>query len=259
LRLATLKAAEVGDIPVLAGALADEYGGCVRFQDISRLGRTSMSRVRASLGNGIVEIAEGLGAPATATSLAVEGYRARLATYHRSNPLKPHAPRSVIRDVRLAPALAHHAETTLAAAGAVRLSAMHVALAGHEPSDHLTPENKARMETIALEIASGGLMPSRIDVLMRAPGDEDLLELLIEDRLVIRLFNVSLKQTILFHTEAVRDAARVLREGFPGQAAFTTGEARAALRTSRKYIVPLLEHFDAAGITLRKGNTRYIV
>jgi selenocysteine-specific elongation factor len=258
-RLATLKAAELGDVPTLAGALAKEQGGCVRLQDVSRLARASISQVRARLGGGIVEIAEGVAATAADAGLAEEGYRARLAAYHRANPLKPRALRTDIRDVRLAPALAHHAETALAAAGAVRLSGAYVALAGHEPSDHLTTNNKARMEAIARDLASEGLTPSGIDGVMRAPGDEDLIELLIETGTVIRLFNASLKQTLFFHAEAVRDAARVLRESFPGEAAFTTGEARAALRTSRKHIVPLLEHFDAAGITLRKGDTRYTV
>ncbi len=259
LRLATLVAAELGDVPTLTGALAKEQGGSVRLQDVSRLARASISQVRARLGDGIVEIADGVAASAADAALAVEGYRARLAAYHRANPLKPRAMRSDIRDVRLAPALAHHVETALAAAGSVRLSGAYVALAGHEPSDHLTPDNKARMEAMVRDLASEGLTPSGIDDVMRAPGDEDLIELLIEAGTVIRLFNVSLKQTILFHAEAVRDAARVLRESFPGEAAFTTGEARAALRTSRKYIVPLLEHFDAAGITLRKGDTRYTV
>ena len=259
MRLATLKAAELGDVSALAGALANEQGGCVGLQDVSRLARASISQVRARLGDGIVEIAEGVAATAADAGLAVEGYRARLAVYHRANPLKPRALRTDIRDLRLAPALVHHAETALTAAGAVRLSGAYVALAGHDPSDHLTPDNKARMEAIARDLASEGLTPSGIDDVMRAPGDEDLIELLIEAGTIIRLFNVSLKQTILFHAEAVLDAARVLRESFPGEAAFTTGEARAALRTSRKYIVPLLEHFDAAGITLRKGDTRYTV
>ena len=259
LRLATLKAAEPGDVPALAGALAEEHGGCVRLEDISRLARAPVSEVKARLGDGFVEIAEGVAAPAAAGGLAVEGYRARLAAYHRANPLKPRALRSDITDARLAPALAHHAETALAAAGTVRLSGAYTALAGHDPSDHLTPENEARMEALTRELASEGLAPSGIDGLMRAPGDEDLIALLIEAGTVIRLYNVSLKQTILLHAEAVRDAARVLRESFPGDAAFTTGEARVALRTSRKYIVPLLEHFDAAGITRRKGDTRYTV
>ena len=259
LRLATLKAAELGDISALASALAHEHGGCVRLQEISRLARASISHVQARLGDGIVEIAEGVAATAADAGRAMEGYRARLAAYHLANPLKPRAPRSDICDVRLAPALAHHAETVLAAAGAIRLSGTYVALTGHDPSDHLTPENRARMEEIALDLASDGLTPSGINVVMRAPGDDDLIELLIEAGTVIRLFNVSLKQTILFHARAVRDAARVLKESFPGETVFTTGEARAALRTSRKYIVPLLEHFDAAGITRRKGDTRYTV
>jgi selenocysteine-specific elongation factor len=96
-------------------------------------------------------------------------------------------------------------------------------------------------------------------VLVLEPGDEDLIELLIEAGSIVRLFNVSLKQTILISADVVGDAARILRESFPGEEAFTTSEARAALKTSRKYIVPLLEHFDAAGITRRTGDTRFMV
>lgn len=96
-------------------------------------------------------------------------------------------------------------------------------------------------------------------MLVLEPSDEDLFELLIEAGTVVRLFNVSLKQTILMSAEAVGDAARILRESFPGETSFTTSEARAVLKTSRKYIVPLLEQFDAAGITRRIGDTRFMV
>lgn len=259
LRIATLKAADIGDVLTLAAALADEASGSARLKDIARLARTTVSHARASLGDGFVEIAEGIVATSAAIDLAKHDYVTRLTAYHQANPLKLRALRSDIRDTRLAPALTDHAETSLAAIGAIRLSGTNVALATHDPSDHLTSEQKARMESLAGSLKSGGLVPPSLDVLIQAPADAALIELLIEAGTVIRLFNVSLNQTILLHAEAVRDAARVLGESFPGHSAFTTGEARAALKTSRKFIVPLLEHFDGAGITLRKGDTRRMV
>jgi selenocysteine-specific elongation factor len=50
-----------------------------------------------------------------------------------------------------------------------------------------------------------------------------------------------------------------LRAAFPTFQAFTTGEARTILNTTRKVIVPLLEHFDKTGITVRTGNLRQMV
>jgi selenocysteine-specific elongation factor len=259
LRIATLKAAEQRDVRALAAAVADEYAGSARLPDIARLARATVSDARASLGDGFVEIADGILSTAAATRLAKEGYMARLAACHEANPLKARALRSDVRDARLAPALTDHAETALVANGVIRMTGAYVALAAHAPSDHLTPEQKARMDSLAGDLESGGLAPPSLDVLIQASVGADLIELLIEAGTVVRLFNVSLKQTILLHVEAVSAAVHVLRASFPGESAFTTGEARAALKTSRKFIVPLLEHFDSAGITRRKGDTRYMV
>ncbi len=258
-RLATLKAAEQRDVRALAAALADEHAGVFRLQDLARLARASVPDVRARLGAGCLEIGDGIAVRAESAERAKEDYLARLAAYHQENPLKPRALRTAIRAAPLAPALIDYAEATLAAAGAIRLSNAYVALASHDPADHLTPEQTARMDMLSSQLKSGGLAPPGVDGLMLTVVDADLLDLLIESGIVVRLLNVSLKQTILFHADAMRDAARILRQRFPGEAAFTTGEARAALKTSRKYIVPLLEHFDTAGITRRTGDTRYLV
>ena len=56
----------------------------------------------------------------------------------------------------------------------------------------------------------------------------------------------------------IGQAQRTLAAAFPPPTAFTTSEARTALGTSRKFIVPLLEHLDALGMTLRDGDTRQI-
>lgn len=259
LRLTTLKTVEQRDLRALATALADEYAGIVCIHDFARLGRVPVSLVRSCLGDGFVEIAEGIVATTTTAGRAREGYLARLAAYHQANPLKLRALRSDIRDIRLVHALSDYVETTLANSGAIHLNGAYVALGAHKPSDHLTPAQAARMGTLADQLKSGGLAPAAHKTLVLEPHDEDLLELLIDAGSVVRLFNISLKQTILMSAEAVGDAVRILRESFPGEAPFTTSEARAVLKTSRKCIVPLLEQFDAAGITRRVGDTRFMV
>ena len=60
------------------------------------------------------------------------------------------------------------------------------------------------------------------------------------------------------HPCALDIALQVLRASFPPPQAFTTGAAREALATSRKFIVPVLEALDAQGETLRQGDLRQV-
>jgi selenocysteine-specific elongation factor len=53
----------------------------------------------------------------------------------------------------------------------------------------------------------------------------------------------------------VGQAAHILHTEY-GPAPFTTSQARDTLHTSRRVIVPLLEHFDTTGTTVRSGDLR---
>lgn len=259
LRLATLQAADRGDMPALAVSLAAEQGGAARLRDVARLARAPEASVQAGLGAAFTLIADGAVSPAAAVSQAKEAYLARLAAYHARHRLRPRAPVSEIRARHASPMLSAHVEDSLAAAGVIGLSGGYVALAAHNPSDHLTPDQAARMERLAGRLRAQGLTPPARAALIGAPEDAELLELLIGSGAVIALNNVSLKQRLCFHAEAVSSAVQMLRERFPGQTAFTTGAAREALKTTRRHVVPLLEYLDAEGITLRQGDTRRMV
>ena len=63
--------------------------------------------------------------------------------------------------------------------------------------------------------------------------------------------------TVWFATSAVDRAARVVAELLAKQPeGVTVADVRDALGVSRKYAVPLLAHFDAGGITRRRGDLR---
>ena len=259
LRLATLEAAYRGDTLTLAAALAAEQGGVARLADVCRLARAPETSVLASLGAAFTLIADGFVSPATVVAEARDAYLARLAAYHAEHRLRPRAPRSEIRGKQASSLLNVHVEENLTVAGAIRLSGGYVALVVHNASENLTPDQTARMDGFASQLKADGLRPSGTAALIESPEDAELLELLVENGAVIRLNNVSLRQTIWFHAETISSAIQTLRASFPGETAFTTGEAREALKTSRKHIVPLLEYLDAAGITQRQGDTRCMV
>jgi selenocysteine-specific elongation factor len=63
-------------------------------------------------------------------------------------------------------------------------------------------------------------------------------------------------ESIYFHSRAVEDARDRLGEHLKQKGAMTAAEAREILASTRKYIIPLLEHLDREGFTYRKGDIR---
>ena len=55
---------------------------------------------------------------------------------------------------------------------------------------------------------------------------------------------------------ALEAAVATLRRSFPGGRPFAAGEAKEALGTTRRTAIPLLEHLDRTGVTVRLGDLR---
>ncbi len=61
---------------------------------------------------------------------------------------------------------------------------------------------------------------------------------------------------LLFHTEVLSKAIQAITRHLQEHGRITVAEARDLLGSSRKYLVPLLEHMDKAGYTIRQGDYR---
>jgi len=134
-----------------------------------------------------------------------------------------------------------------------------VALAGHDPLTAMSGEALARLADIEAALRDGGVTPPGLAAPSDASAeDADLVGLLVWSGRAVSLRNVGLRQTLVFHAEALEAAIAALRAAFPPPRVFTTGEAREALGATRKFIVPVLEHFDAAGLTMRHGDVRQV-
>lgn len=258
-RLETLKSALCGDTSRIASALAREHLGIARIADICRLARSPAAKVRTELGATFVDVTDTLVAMSSTVEEVKESYIARLQSCHEACPLKPLAPRADMRVPHTAGELIAFVEALLVSEGKLVLSGSDVALLTHAPRNHLTAQLQERMASIIAKLKESVLAPPASDSLLVDPVDADLLALLIHEGTAIRLNNVSLKQSIVFHSDAIAAATRTLKSSYPGQTAFSTGEARATLKTTRKFIVPILEYFDALGITVRVGDIRYMV
>lgn len=255
-----LNAAASGDLEAIVDGLARLNGGTITLDDAARLSRRPSTDVREQLSATFEALAGGVLVARVEIRETERRYLERLAEAHGEAPTRTWVSVTAVR-ARLAPeassALVAHVERRLATSGAIRLSRSGVALAGHDPRAALSPAALARLDRIEQAYRSGGVTPpGRTELPDPSPDDPLLLDLLVDSGRLVSLRNVALRQTLVFHAEALSDASTALRATFPPPTGFTTGEARAALSTSRKFIVPMLEHLDTLGATLREGDFR---
>lgn len=259
---AVLTAAASGNLKLIAARLADRDLGIVSIAELARLSRRSSVAVDARLAADHEDLGDGRLAPRSAVADASQAYLDVLGEAHRKAPTRAWLSASAIRrdlKSRASPELAAYVERALGVVAAIRLQGGQVALAGHDPLAALSAKALERLRQIEAALIEGGLSPPDPALLPGANADSpELIQLLIgSDRAVI-LRNHALRQDLLFHLEPLRAARRALASAFPPPAEFTTGEARAALETSRKFIVPILEYFDTQGATVRRGDRRMV-
>lgn len=258
-----LEAARQGDMAGLAAALADHGRGAVDLEDLNRLAGLPPGALGELAGAGFEILESGHAAPARILDEAGGALLAAVSDTLARAPTRTAVPladlHAMLSDRFAAPLLDHAAQTLLEAN---RLAGDRTALSlpDRDPLSGLGEARRARLEKIERALREGGLAPPPLAELQGHKGrDADLVELLVASGRAIYLRNVSLKQTLLFHTGALADAQGRLAEAFPPPTEFTMAEARVALETTRKFAIPLLEHFDKVGRTRRSGDVRRLV
>ena len=256
---AALLAAVVGGRPAsIAVALAQATGGCADLDRLARIARASQAALVAELQDGFTQIDPQTLAPNAQVQEARAALLARLSRYHADHPLRLLAPRSIAAQRGLAPALQAYVEKVLTEEGVLRAGPAGLGLASHDPFGALEGRDRDRAAEIEEQFHAGGLAPPAVAEIAVTDRDGELIELLCHAGRLVRLHNVALDQWLIFQAGALAEAAQRLHAHFAPNASFTTSEARQALSTTRRVIVPVLEHFDACGITRRTGDLRTV-
>lgn len=178
-----------------------------------------------------------------------------LSRYHAEHPLRAGIDVSDARVIlsREAPALADpdlvdgllaHLVSTrrLAREGtAVRLPAHRPSTAGREDADRLVSA-----------VESGGATPPSVKELTSAGFGPELIRATCADGRLVRISaDIVVTPGFLARAEATIRS----RAAAPG---LTVSAFREAMGTSRKYALPILEYFDARGVTRRQGDFRMV-
>lgn len=193
------------------------------------------------------------------TALA-ERLLAMLTRFHREHPTRLGAPLALCRaglPVGVGESTFRFVLRELTKKRQITLHDGLASIAGFDPIALLDDEHRTMAANIEDRFRQGGTMPPDIgDVLQDDPRHERLLRLLIEQGRLLMIKGQQASQKIVFHPEVIMDISARMRQAFPPPKTFTVSDFRASLGTTRKFAVPLLEHFDRIAYTRRRGDTR---
>jgi len=174
-----------------------------------------------------------------------------LAKWHQENPLRQGMPREEVR-TRLLPNLGSRGFAALLEqllpGSEITLLGQELALAEHKVA--LSAE-QAQLQDKLLHVLRENLFspPERSELDKLGPV-APILKLLAQQGSIV------ITGGIVFAREAADEAETHLRRHFQQESQLTLAQFRDFLGTSRKYALPLLEYFDGAGITRRRGDVR---
>ncbi len=251
------------------------HGGSLEEKLVLKIERSGVRGISTSALNGWIqadqaEIAAALGAAGERKEVhlfenlflhrkAVEQVHQRIVAqldrFHRSNPLKPGMQKEELRtllnvDGRLFHHLLAMFPDITVERDMVRKKDFTVALSGAEAD--------ARGRIMKL-LKEGGFQPptrQEITAALKLGQKEasDMLGMLVRERAVVKI-----SETMYLHGEEYARLLALLKEFFSKKAEISVPEFKDLIGVSRKYALPLLEHLDAARVTIRIGDIRKIM
>jgi selenocysteine-specific elongation factor len=179
-----------------------------------------------------------------------------LASFHRDHPLAEGLDRVALRTaVGVGKAVFETAFRALTETGRV---ALHQGLARAEGFSVSLSEEEGKLLT-ELEEAyrKAGVKPPAPEEAFQALGDDrtpTLYRLLVQRGTLVEIS----RDGLTFHRDVLADVKKQVVDLIREKGELVAAEFRDRLGTTRKYIIPLLEHFDKIGLTIRVENQRFL-
>ena len=182
--------------------------------------------------------------------------------FHAAHPTRRGMPQEELRR-RLPRGLKlpayHRLVEVLTAEGALEALDGLVRQSGYSPEAALSAVERGIAREIEAEFRAGGLKPPDLDaVLKRDRRRKSLYHFLVEAGALVPTTERTSNRTVVFHRDAIAEAERLLCAALFGGEGQTVSQLNAALGTTRKFSIPLLEYLDAVGVTKRAGDLRIL-
>ncbi|MCE9581059.1 MAG: SelB C-terminal domain-containing protein [Planctomycetes bacterium] len=129
-------------------------------------------------------------------------------------------------------------------------------IAGHVPAAN--PEFEGLFSGIRQLLLESPFSTPRLEDFPRRMGRDAAAVISALNRMIQEGEVVRLGDGVLLHRDAVERAKAIAVQIGRAKGEVNPGEFRDALGTTRKYVIPILEHLEAAGVTSRKGGAHYL-
>jgi len=150
-----------------------------------------------------------------------------------------------------------HALAELVERGLVVSRQETLSLAGHDAFARLSADERRLVGAIEAAFRNFGLEPPAPGaVIGTGRASRQLFELLLESGRLIRLRTYKSEADLVLHASVLEQARQTIEQAFPYPSAFALKDIRDLLGSTRRFVVPLMEHFDATGTTVRSGDLR---
>jgi len=180
-----------------------------------------------------------------------------VAQFHHQQPLKPGMPREELKQ-----RLGRNLEAKLFAhilgklTGGDELVAEKDLLRLPQHKVRLAEEDAKLRKHIEQAYMDGGLAPPNLKDVIAGEDPKQakqVLGVLVNEGVLTRI-----KDDIYYHTPALHEIQRRLVEYLQANQRMGAPQFKELVGLSRKYIIPLLEHFDSKGLTMRLGDERVL-
>jgi selenocysteine-specific elongation factor len=253
-RLMTLDQGTGGDIII---SVAGQWGPCdmTTLSQRTNLPREEVTERVAQLteGGDLVSLGD-FGSDADAVVYSAQGWAilkskaaSALQLYHSQYPLRQGVPAQEIRSrLNLSQPVYQRALVRLVEEQVVVDERQSLRLPDHEIT--LTPKMEEEAAAYLNSLRKAPYSPSSDQKV-----SPELLSVLIDQGKVVRVTD-----GVVFDAGAYREMTERIVQHLKDQGNITVAEARTMFDTSRKYILPLLEHMDQQQITRRTGDERVL-
>lgn len=169
--------------------------------------------------------------------------------YHRVYPLRRGMPREELKSrLKVLPRLFNAALRKLVNAGRLVEDGPLVFLPGH--AIQFTPHQERVVQALLARFAASPFSPPSVKE-TQAEAGEDIYNALLD---LGKLVPVS--PEVVFRREDFDWIVAEIRHLLEKQGELTAAQVRDHFNTSRRYVLALLEHLDAVGVTVRQGDVR---
>jgi selenocysteine-specific elongation factor len=169
--------------------------------------------------------------------------------YHKNFPLRRGIPREELKSrLKLQPRVFNALVRKLAAENAIFEAGNALAIAGHQ----ITFDNgqQAKVQGLMRRFAGNPYSPPSVKECQAEVGEEVINALVELGQLK------QLTPDVIFRMEDYEQMVSKVRDFISEKGQMTVADARDLFDSSRKYMLALMEHLDATGVTIRDGDFR---